>query len=206
MRELELRPYQVEPVNYCEGSVKCVLAAAPGAGKTEMCIEVIQRYLKKNPTHKVLVLTHNTNVVLDNFYDRLEELNVSFTYSKDFTDNSQVHVGIPQNETKIKDQYQFVIVDEAHENYLADRVQRIVTSSKVEKQLLLTGTPSKFIREGGFDIKAVAANTISNEYFAKLNIELVASGYEINDEDYNQDEHLREDFAFHRKRYGIDIN
>ena len=194
-RYLILRDYQEPAADYIMTSDRCVLAISPNGGKTEISIEVISRYLKLNPTARVLILPHSTNVLLDNYWDRLDEINVDFTYSKTFDKNASVHICLPNNERHIKGLYDFLIVDEAHENYLADRVQRILTKTNPTKQLLLTGTPSKFIREGGYDIYTIAANEISDEWFAKLNIELVASDYNwVNN--YNSDNEVRNTFDF----------
>ena len=193
-RQLILRDYQRPASEYVLGSKKCVLAIAPGGGKTEITIDVIERYLQIYPNAKVLVLTHSTNVLLDNFVDRLNEINVVFTYSTDFDKNAQVHLCLPHSENKIKGKYDFIIIDEAHENYLATRVQRIIKKTSPTKQLLLTGTPSKFVYENKqhearnkqnnivtneplYDIYVIASNEISAKWFAKLNIELVASDY-----------------------------
>lgn len=193
-RILTLRDYQVPASKYVLESNKCVLAIAPGGGKTEITIDVVEKYLIVNPTHKILILTHSTNVLLDNFVDRLTEINVSFTYSTDFAKDAQVHLSLPNNEHKIKGHYDFIVIDEAHENYLATRVQRIIEKVGPSKELLLTGTPSKFILKNKeyalknkkdnittdkplFDIYVIASNEISSEWFAKLNIELVASDY-----------------------------
>jgi superfamily II DNA or RNA helicase len=195
--DIILRDYQQESFLFLKSDFeKLVLAMCPSSGKTETVIYYIDQLYKQNKNIKVLVLPHSTNVLLNNFYERLTQKNVEFSYSTDTSVDCNVHIILPQNNSKIKDQYDLLVVDEAHENYLAQRVQRIVNASKVKKQLLLTGTPSRFIKQGGFDIKAVAANTISDEYFAKLQIELVSSGYEITNEDYNDDENLRDNYTF----------
>jgi superfamily II DNA or RNA helicase len=195
-RKIILRPYQIKCSDYIMTSNRCVLALCPNGGKTEIAIAVIERYLNINPKHKVLILTHSTNVLLNNFYDRLEELDVSFTYSSNFDQNTSVHLCIPANEHKIHDNYDFIIVDEAHENYLANRVQKIVEKLKPTKQLLLTGTPSKFINEGGYDIYCIALDELNDEYFAKLNIELVASNYNWKQANYNQADEIKSTFNF----------
>jgi superfamily II DNA or RNA helicase len=194
-RDLVLRDYQEPAAEYIKTSDRCVLAIAPNGGKTEISIRAIENYLQENQNGRVLVLTHSTNVLLGNYYDRLEDINVSFTYSKTFDINAQVHICLPNNESNISSKYDFVIVDEAHENYLATRVQRIITTVEPKKELLLTGTPSKFIREGGYDIYVIAANEISDKWFAKLNIELVASNYNWVG-NYNNDQEVLNNFNF----------
>lgn len=195
-RRIVLRPYQETCSKYIMNSNKCVLALCPNGGKTEIAISVIEEYLKLFPKARVLVLTHSTNVLLNNFEDRLDSLDVSFTYSSKFEDNASVHLCIPANEDKITIEYDFIIVDEAHENYLATRVQNIVGKTKPTKQLLLTGTPSKFIHEGGYDIFCIALDELDDQYFSKLNIECVASNYNWKASDYNQDDIVKKTFKY----------
>jgi len=193
-KDLVLRDYQVPAVEHILKTDKCVLAISPGGGKTEISIYVIQEYLKLKPNHRVLVLTHSTNVLLNNYTDRLDSLNLKFNYSTTYEENVNVHVCLPHVEYKIKGRYDFIIVDEAHENYFANRMQRIIKKSKPSKELLLTGTPSKFIKDGGYDIYAIAANEISKEWFSKLNIELIASEYDwVN---YNKQNEVDKSFVF----------
>lgn len=195
-RKISLRIYQKECSDYILKSDKCVLALCPNGGKTEISIDVIERYLKLFPKNKVLVLTHSTNVLLNNFYERLESLDVSFTYSNSFEPNTSVHLCIPANQHKLKGSYDFIIVDEAHENYLANRVQAIIEKFKPTKQLMLTGTPSKFVFEGGYDIFAIALDELNNEYFSKLNVECIASSYNWQKSDYNADEEVKNNFNY----------
>ena len=196
LRNLELRKdSQVPANNHIAETPICVLGMPPGSGKTETSIQSIVDYLELNPTHKVLVLAHSTNVLLMNYYNRLKEINLPFTYSMDMTDDSQVHVIIPQNETKIIHKYQYMIIDEAHHNYLGDRVQRIIAKVNPTKQLLLTGTPSKFVALGGYDIFAVGLNEIPKKYYAKLGFELVASNYGWEGH-YNADHEVKKSFKY----------
>jgi len=195
-RKITLRPYQQKCSDYIMKSDRCVLALSPNGGKTEISIDVIIRYLELFPNAKILVLTHSTNVLLNNYMDRLNSLDIPFSYSDKFDKNVSVHVCIPANEHKINGEYDFLIVDEAHENYLADRVQKIIKKTKPSKQLLLTGTPSKFILEGGYDIFAIGLDELGEEYFSKLNIELVASNYNWKETDYNQDQEVKNTFEY----------
>jgi len=194
-KDLILRNYQIPASDYIMNSEMCVLVICPNGGKTEVSIRIIERYLKENPNARILILTHSTNVLLDNYVNRLNSTNVSFEYTTEFKKDINVHICLPQNRRKIFGTYDFLIVDEAHENYLAPRVQGIIEQVKPTKQLLLTGTPSKFIKEGGYDCYYVAANEISNEYFSKLNVELVASNYEWVGH-YNSLHEVKEEFVF----------
>jgi superfamily II DNA or RNA helicase len=176
-RDLILREYQIPASEFALNNDKVVFAIAPNGGKTEISIDVLEKLLVLNPKWRALILTHSTNVLKDNYTERLDGINTKLTYSTTFDNSCRIHICLPNSENKIKGQYEFLIVDEAHENYLAKRVQRIISNIKPKKQLLLTGTPSRFIKEGGWQLYTIAANEIPIEYFAKLQIELIVSNY-----------------------------
>jgi superfamily II DNA or RNA helicase len=194
-RSLLLRPYQVPASDFAIDTDIAVLALCPNGGKTEVSIDVIRRYLDLNPFSRVLVLSHSTNVLKTNYIDRLDGLELGFDYSTTFDQDCRVHVCLPHSEHLIVGTYDFLIVDEAHENYLEKRVQRIIKKIKPQKQLLLTGSPSKFIKRGGYNIFTLAVNELPEEYFAKLNIELVASNYNWA-KSYNNDLEVKSDYKF----------
>lgn len=170
------REYQIPAIEFSMNNDLAILGITPGGGKTEMSIEVIKRYLELNPNSKVLVLSHSTNVLKKNYFERLESLILPFSYSINLNDDSQVHICLPHSNEKITKKYDFLIVDEAHENYLAKRVQGIIKKSKPSKQLLLTGSPSVFIKEKEYKDKiyTLALNELPVSFFATLSIELVA--------------------------------
>lgn len=190
-KTLILRDYQELAAQYALNTDMCVLALCPGGGKTEIATFFLKELLRRNPEKRALVLPHSTNVLKSNFIERLESFrNLYFTFSENLEEDVQVHIVLPQNIDRILNQYDILIVDEAHENYLAKQIQeikqKITRRGQVLKELLLTGTPAKFIQRGGYNIYTIAANEIAEEYFAKLNIELVASHYswfkELNNE------------------------
>ena len=189
------RKYQNDGIAFIIKHKIVVLAACPGSGKTEMSIGAISLYLKLNKGAKVLILPHSTNYLLANFHDRLKTTQLGFTFSLNLSDNVDVHVCLPQNIDKITKKYDFIIIDEAHENYLAPRVQEIIAKTKVTKQLLLTGTPSKFIGKKGYDIFIVPALDLCEKYFPKLNIELIQSAYDWSGA-YNDDNEVKNNFDF----------
>jgi len=188
-RPLVLYDYQIKAKDdviesYNNGDDIVVLSMCPGSGKTEVSIEIIINFLNANPNSRVLVLAHSTNVLKENFLNRLKGIDLPYTFSEDVEDNSNIHISIPQN-NKIKGSYGLLIIDEAHQNYLNDRSDRKECEYKVEKiikkistntplkQLLLTATPSKFVKIGTYKIIFLAMNEIHKEYFAKLNVELI---------------------------------
>jgi superfamily II DNA or RNA helicase len=197
-RDLILRNYQIPASDFILKNDKVVLAIAPNGGKTEISIDVLEKILLLNPTWRALILTHSTNILKDNYTERLDGINTNLSYSTTFDKSCQIHICLPNSENKIKGQYEFLIVDEAHENYLAKRVQRIIMKIKPIKQLLLTGTPSKFIKEGGWQIYTIAANQIPKEYFAKLHVELVVSNYNWGKQ-FNVDNEVKSTYIFDRE-------
>ena len=196
-RDLILREYQIPASEFALNNDKVVLAIAPNGGKTEISIDVLEKLLVLNPKWRALILTHSTNVLKDNYTERLDSINTNLTYSTTFDNSCRIHICLPNSENKIKGQYEFLIVDEAHENYLAKRVQRIISSIKPKKQLLLTGTPSRFIKEGGWQLYTIAANEIPTEYFAKLQIELVVSNYNWA-KNLNNELEVKKEYIFQR--------
>lgn len=182
---VQQRNYQKNPITRIENlGGKLVLGMCPNSGKTVVTILGIDAYLKKNPTEKWLVIAHSTNVIKKNFTDSLKDLknDISFTWSTDLSDDSQVHVIITASEPKVTQKYNNVVVDEAHENYLANKqskeqVQRLIKKIGAKNQLLLTGTPSKFINEGGYDIEIVSLLDMPKDYMSTLGVELIETRY-----------------------------
>lgn len=191
-----LRDYQKDAIrflNYNHG--KLILAMCPSSGKTETIIYYVNQQYNINPNLKVLILPHSTNVLLDNFYERLESRNVDFTYSAEITDDVNVHVILPQNHNRIVGKYDLIIVDEAHENYFAKTIQGIIKKTGVQKEILLTGTPSKFIGNNKFKLHFVALSDLCESYIPKLRIDIIESDYEWNG-NYNESKELKTNFVF----------
>jgi superfamily II DNA or RNA helicase len=198
IKKINLRDYQFAPAKFALEKDIAVLALAPNSGKSEISIYVISEYLRQNKGAKVLFMPHATNVLLDNILSRMADNHVDFTYSDDLTQDVQVHVKLPHHVKELKNKkYDFIVVDEAHEHYHAKRMQQIIKACNPKKQLLLTGTPEGFIRRGGYDIFPLAANDIAEKWFAKLNVELVASNYKWNGH-YNAKQNIDGQFKFYK--------
>ena len=197
--DVTLRYYQVESIKFLETEHdKLVLAMCPSSGKTETIIHYIDDLYKQNKNVKVLILPHSTNVLLDNFYQRLESRNVHFTYSTDTSINCNVHVILPQSHSKIKDKYDIVIVDEAHENYFAKTVQNILKRTSPTKQILLTGTPYQFVDKKEFKIHFLALNDLDSSLLPKLRFDIIESDYEWNG-NYNALGEIKSSFIFKKE-------
>lgn len=194
--DVTLRGYQEDAIHFLNGNDgKLVLAMCPSSGKTETIIYYINDLYKSNPNIRVLILPHSTNVLLNNFYERLSLRNVEFQYSSDANDNVNVHVILPQNHSKITGEYDLIIVDEAHENYFAKTVQNIIQKTKAQKQILLTGTPYQFISNNEFKIHFVALSDMDSSYIPKLRIDILESDYDWNG-NYNEAGELKTDYKF----------
>jgi len=197
--DVTLRDYQVESIKFLETEHdKLVLAMCPSSGKTETIIHYIDDLYKQDKNIKVLILPHSTNVLLDNFYQRLESRNVSYTYSTDTSSNCNVHVILPQSHSKIKDKYDIVIVDEAHENYFAKTVQNILERTSPTKQILLTGTPYQFVDKKEFKIHFLALNDLDSSLLPKLRFDIIESDYEWNG-NYNALGEIKSSFIFKKE-------
>ena len=194
--DIILRDYQNESLRFLETNFeKLVLAMCPSSGKTETVIYYIDQLFKQNKNLKVLILPHSTNVLLNNFYDRLEQRNVKFTYSTDTSVNCNVHILLPQSKSKIKDEYDLLIVDEAHENYFAKTVQNIISKTKPKKQILLTGTPYQFIGKEDFKIHFLSLNELNKSTIPKLRVDIIESNYNWNG-NYNKLKEVKKEFNF----------
>lgn len=211
-RGLKVLNYQSDAIKKVQESLdtydKTLLAACPSAGKTLMSIYIIEEYLIKNPTHKIIVLTHGTTVLRTQFHDTLEEYKPDFTYeliekSSDYNNtNASVVVCLPQTlvNCDLKDT-QLLIVDEAHHFYLSEKakmIKDIIAKSGVKKHLLLTGTPSKFIFENlklnkdEYNIIPVVLNTIYDAgMVSEAYVEVASSTYNFSLDDYNSDDELK---------------
>lgn len=196
------RDYQIAAVtticnsHHRRSHSRVVLAAATGSGKTEMAIMIIDNFVRRR-LGRVLVIAHHTNIIKSNFIDRLNNVNVNFSYSDTNTDVDCFVAIRSKSLSRIDfDNYDLLIVDEAHQNYFANTCQTI--ASRVNHQVLLTATPSKFVRAGGFNILPVARLDIPNEHFASLSFRVVNAETNINSDSYNSDNVVKSTVKFHR--------
>jgi len=234
-RGLIYYPYQHEILNkvypLLSNNEIAVVAASPSAGKTYMSIAMIDYYLSMFPNAKVLVLAHGTKVLRTQFYDSVEEIKPDFTYSKiekgrEFMSvvrhtNSQVIITLPQSIdrlTKIS-QFDLLIVDEAHEFYFAQKkgkngaklpgmIEKIIAKIKPKCQLLLTGTPSKFImREFPNIIPVTIQKLLKENQICDPIIELAKSSHNFkHNKDYNVLGELYNTRKFSEEKIDIDLD
>lgn len=210
----QLRDYQSNILNDIKADIdagveRIVMAMCPNSGKTFTSIKLMEDLLSSGTSKKILVLAHGTTVLRSQFYDSLETEKPSFTY-KQITPQArstkaQVLVALPQGLNNVDlSEVDTVLVDEAHERYLAADSQRLMKKINPKRTILLTGTPSKFIYEnhkkpGRFKIHMVAMSDIDNKYMANTQVYVCSSKYSIKEEDYNQNEEVRSVYNFKKK-------
>ena len=191
-----------------------VLGSCPGSGKTEMAIEAMIRLIESGEVNRVLVLAHSTNVLKENFYERLCEYFNEGTDidvmrgQKNYNYNARIQVMIPQNISHVIGKFDLIITDEAQHNVLAEdgNYSHIVEMVEPKFQLLLTGTPSKFVlqnnlasNDGGdlpYHINTVGMDMVGFEHFHNVRFDLIKSAYGFTNEDYNQSKDLYTDVNF----------
>ena len=209
-RGLKVLNYQSEVLVKVKESIEkqevSILAACPSAGKTLMAIYLIEDYLKQNPTHKVLILAHGTTILRTQFHDSLVEVYRNFKSDFDFKlvengsdydSNISVNVCLPQSLSGTTlNKVDLLVVDEAHEFYFAKMVKGIINKTTPKKQLLITGTPSPFIRRN-YPIIPVTLNTIFDEgMVSDVYVEIATSSYNFGLQDFNRNEELKSSIHF----------
>lgn len=189
-----------------------VLGSCPSSGKTEMAIEAMIRLIESGHVNRVLILAHSTNVLKENFYNRLiEYFNEGdieiMRGQKDYNYDANIQVMIPQNIAHVTGKFDLIVTDEAHHNVLAEdgNYSRIVEQVEPKFQLLLTGTPSKFVRENNlsedqndlpYHINTVGMDMVGFEYFHDVRFDLIRSAYGFTSADYNQNQDISLDTKF----------
>jgi superfamily II DNA or RNA helicase len=192
-----LRKYQERALSFLHLLGVNVLVVAPNGGKTLCALTWILR----NPDFKrVLILTHGTELLRAQWRRVCEKYGVSYTDSAmhKWNRDCRIVIDLPQSVSRRDlDDFDLVIVDEAHERYLKKQCQEILTRVSPRCQLLLTGTPSKFIRNEEnniYNIVVISAYEIYMEgkeigeyYFADTYCAIVESDYAIGWEDRDAD-------------------
>jgi superfamily II DNA or RNA helicase len=175
-----------------------LLAAAPGAGKTVTSIACIEKFLEDNPDARVLVLTHNQNVLKEQYYDAILNHKVSFTHSKDVNSDAQVIVTIPAalNRKESLPKFDLIIVDEAHHFYETKKdegmVKRIIKETGAKYEVLLTGSPSKFNGKGIHTFAVTINDLYDRGQCSDVIIEIATTNYSLSHTDYNTNYELKE--------------
>lgn len=205
LREYQKRLFN-ETIKSLSSEVPTVLSAAPSSGKTFMASEVVNKYFKDGM--RSLVLAHGTTVLKTQFYNSFlnyfPELSneVCAVPSKQAKKHS-VLIGIPQGiKGSVKDlgKIDLLVVDEAHEFFFADTVQKIVRALKPKAILCLTGTPSKFVYENkkcanSYNIVVLPLSEVPEENIADTKICVRPINSKISYSDFNDENDVNSKYS-----------
>jgi superfamily II DNA or RNA helicase len=210
VKDYDIREHQKEFLtnNEFDNSRKpFVLGAGTSSGKGPMSIMWLELFYSNtaNKNKTTLFVSASKTILRDNIHEVLKKFKPSFSYSivKDkktliaaLERNAQVLVLIPQT---IKSYYKLLpkihtfILDEAHEWYFAKTIAgkessltKIIKHTQPTKQLLLTGTPSKFIANGDkFNFQFVPVMDLYDAgLVSNVKMEIVSSTYDFKANDW----------------------
>jgi superfamily II DNA or RNA helicase len=184
-----------------------VLGAGTSSGKGPMSIIWLELFYQNpaNKNKKTLFVSASKTVLRTNIHEVLKKFKPTFSYSiitdKDRLDSAldrdaQVLIVIPQTITKhyqkLPKMHNFIL-DEAHEWYFAktkggkqSTLDKIINHIQPTKQLLLTGTPSKFIANGDkFNFQLVPVMDLYDaDLVSNVKLEVVSSTYDFKANDW----------------------
>lgn len=202
-RGLTELPYQKDfltnPI-YEKVNKPVVFAAGTSAGKTftmAMWMEMFYSNIK-NKNKITIIIPASKTVLRDNTKTSLEEFNPSFTYAicKDrkelqqaIDDKIQVIIALPQTlirSINILPKVDRFILDEAHQWYFKTTIQALLKKVKPNYQLLLTGSPSRFVaQKDKFICKFVPVMELYElGHVHNAKIEVVSSSYDFKQTDW----------------------
>lgn len=181
-----------------------VLAAAPGAGKTKMALDIYEKL-----GLRTLVLTHGQRVIRHQWAKRIKDRKIPFTEITSLSGGSELKdykenllISIPQtifgktNNAKID----LLITDEGHERYFAQQVSDIRKSLKPKYEVILTGTPHTFVKNPAYSLVYRSANQlIKDNVIQDPDIELIETPYDIRPHEYNIEHNLSSGKHFSQK-------
>lgn len=189
---------QERVINALLQSGKAVLAAAPSAGKTTMSMQVVKALREKLPGLKTLILTHGQVLLREQWCARYmtsddhKDVTV-FRKGRKPKIAAPITIAIPQSLRTFPKGYKadLVIVDEAHQWYHASQVQKVIQQVNPQYQLLLTGSPSKFVDDPQWEVVGITLSELLR-YGTSCDplIELAEFTYDLSFDDMN-----REDFC-----------
>jgi superfamily II DNA or RNA helicase len=178
-----------------------VLAMGTSAGKTLTTIMMLEMFyrIKGNSNKKTIIIPSTTIILRENFKKSLDKFKPFFSYSviknkKDLikaTNDSKcnVIVSLPQtlnNNKNLLSKVDIFILDEAHQWYFNKTITEIINEVEPKKQLLLSGTPSKFIQFGDkYNFQFVPIDDLYKEgVITNAKIEIISSTYSVKNEEY----------------------
>jgi len=199
-RELSYqKDFLTNPI-YDNPKLPLVLAAGTSSGKTFMAIMKLEIFYS-NPSNKnkrTLLIPASRTVLRDNVAKELKDFNPSFTYCvatnkaellQAIKNKCNVIITLPQtlnNNVDALPKFHNFILDEAHQWYFKSTIQTILNHISPKYQLLLTGTPSRFIAKGDkFLFKYVPVMELFDlKQVTNVKMEVVTSSYDFKQSDY----------------------
>lgn len=153
-----------------------ILAACPGAGKTTISQMIINKYVATNPNARILVLTEGKNTLKNQYLEELQNshIAINFQYGS-LESDAQVRVGLPQSINKLSwDKIDMLVVDEAHNFFLAPMVQEIIKKLNPTYKVLMTGSPTQFNNNSKYAIYYIAAEELMDKgVFSSVQMDVV---------------------------------
>lgn len=143
---------------------KVLVGAYCGAGKSTIMTLIIEAFVRQHGQHtRVLVLCENLNSLKEQYLAHLANPHnpISFSYG-DVNEKSdvQVKVGIAASLAALEWQsVDLLLVDEVHRQYNGARINSFIRKLGPIKEVLFTGSPSKFIGES----ESIPMVTLSGE-------------------------------------------
>jgi superfamily II DNA or RNA helicase len=177
-----------------------VLAGGTSSGKTITTAIWIEMFYQNplNKGKKTLLIPASTTVLRDNMGDTFDIFKPDFNYcvcrSKEdlissIKSDCDVILCLPQTlvgSISELNHFHNFILDEAHQWYFKNTITNIIKKIKPKNQLLLTGTPSKFVAKGNkFDFTFVPVMDLYDlKLVSNVTIKVVSSTYNPNQSDY----------------------
>jgi superfamily II DNA or RNA helicase len=185
-----------DAIQTLKASKHCVLAAAPGAGKTNMAYEIIQKLLDDGTIKNALISAHGQNILLDQWLARAEKLGIKVSSilsrknrrKPTFDKDAEISVGLPH--TLIRrdiGKVDLLVVDESHHFYGASMIDELEKKIRPNFILLLTGTPAGLLSAGIPVVGITVSEMIDYGVAADPEIKLWKSAYKLKAKDYSRD-------------------
>lgn len=207
---MELRDYQKKLIDEVTEAFKTnktvCLSSAPGTGKTMMALNIA---LNWPGVGKIGVSAHGQTILKSQFIERAKQAGIPVN-----TPESRITVFLPQSQKNKDEQFDLLIVDEAHERYFEKEMQTVKTNSKCKKILLLTGTPSKLLAANERFIKkdktrhpkekihivAMGLLEVPEKHTSRLFLQMSQCSYDFKETDYNSQGDLRSNVYINHKK------
>ena len=155
-----------------ERYIATILAAAPSSGKSTIIINILNKLFSINPNYRAVIFTHNLNNLKDQMLEGFSEgyVNPNFTYGS-IGENVQVQVGVVASGSKVFGNVDIVVFDEAHQYYLENMAEAVLSTLKPKYVIGMTGTPSYFNSFNSFNVqKKFGVHYISAEELVDLGV------------------------------------